>query len=182
MIVQLSLQEIAHRLDMAQVPWAVFAGAAVALYANEGGYSDVDILIRCEDGQCVADLFPEAFTDFQEDGTVGCIEFPGVEIIAGLSFYCSLAMDDAMIARLERQQLDGVSVSLVCLEDNIAIKAMFGRGPEIGKQDWDHVAQMMSPAKKLDWDYLAWRLHDCVPDRAEMLLMRLRKMWAEKDT
>ena len=168
---------MSQKLTTAQIPWAIFAGAAVSLYSDEADFSDIDILIRAEDGQVVAALFPEADKSIDAVGAVRCVELPFIEIIAGLSHYCSLSMDQAMIDRLTQKTLSNVPVSVVSLEDNIAIKAMFGRGPEVGKRDWEHVELMLSHAEKLDWNYLTWRLQDCVPDRADLLIQRLHTLW-----
>ena len=176
----LPLAEIARRMDQARIPWAVFAGAAVSIYTDRETYTDIDILIRCEDGERVSVLFTDASKERRKDGSIGCIGFPGIEIIAGLTHYCSLAMDDAMISRLIRGELDGVSVPVVSVEDNIAIKAMFGRGPELGKHDWDDVADMITHTASLDWDYLNWRLQECTPQLAEGLLINLKQIWKEK--
>jgi hypothetical protein len=56
----LSLEEVARRLDRAGVVWAVFAGAAAAVYGATRPLTDVDILIPAAEGDRVAALFPEA--------------------------------------------------------------------------------------------------------------------------
>jgi predicted nucleotidyltransferase len=134
-MISLQLREIAHRLDDAEIPWAVFAGAAVSVYTGREIYKDVDILIRCEDSECVSDLFPEASSEIRADGSVGCIALGGIEIVAGLTLYYTLEMDDDLISRIVRLALNGISVPVVSLEDNIAMKAMFDRGPKQGKHD-----------------------------------------------
>jgi hypothetical protein len=79
-----------------------------------------------------------------------------------------------MAARLTRYEIVGVSVPVIPPEDNILLKAMWGRGPEEGKHDWEDVRAMMAHLPTLDWDYLRWRVGVCgLAERAQQALDRL---------
>ena len=64
----LSLEEVARRLDRAGIPWAVFAGAAASAYGATRPLTDVDILVPSTEGNQVAALFPEGEIKRGEDG------------------------------------------------------------------------------------------------------------------
>ena len=170
----LTLAEIARRLDHAGITWAVFAGAAAAAYGATRPLTDVDILVPAADGERLAALFPEARVDRREDGSVRGIQLPGFDILAGLSV---MDLDTRMAARLQHHEIAGVMVPVIPPEDNILLKAIMGRGPEVGKHDWEDVRAMLAHLPSLDWEYLRWRADACGPrQRAREALERLETM------
>lgn len=163
---KLPLADVVHRLDRADVVWAVFAGAAAALYGADRPVTDVDILVPAADGERVASLFPEGTVERAQDGTVLGVAHPGFDILAGLSGQAStlsyeIDLDEQMAARRTRHQMAGVSIPVIPPEDNILLKTIWRRGPEEGKHDWEDVQAMLAHIAALDWDYLRWRLHTC---------------------
>ena len=162
----LSLEEVARRLDRAGVVWAVFAGAAAAVYGATRPLTDVDILIPAVEGERVAALFPEAQVHRGEDGCVRMIQLLGFDLVAGLvmrdadAIY-TVGLDAQMAARLTRHEIAGVTVPVIPPEDNILLKAIWGRGPEEGKHDWEDVEAMIAHLPVLDWEYLRWRASAC---------------------
>ena len=174
----ISLKNVARRLDEAGVPWAVFAGAAAKVYGAKRPLTDIDILISAADGGRAADLFPEGHICYREDGSVEAIKLSEYDLIAGLSNGYVLDVDTDMLLRLQRAEINGVLVPIIPPEDNILIKASWGRGPEVGKHDWDDVAAMLSYNRKIDWEYLCGRASiGLAPDRADEILVRLERMW-----
>jgi hypothetical protein len=180
----LSLEEVARRLDSAGVTWAVFAGAAAAVYGATRPLTDVDILIPAPEGARVAALFPEGRVERRADGTVPSIQLPGFDLLAGLAWhdadatYGTLDLDAERAARLQRHEVAGVTVPVIPPEDNILLKAMWGRGPEVGKHDWEDVEAMMAHLPALDWEYLRRRASACGPrHRTEPVLARLESLW-----
>jgi hypothetical protein len=164
----LALREVARRLDEAGVVWAVFAGAAAAAYGATRPLTDVDILIPLAEGNRVAALFPEAALKRQEDGAVRSIKLPGVDLVAGLTMVegdraYTVDLDEQMAARRTRHEIDSVVVPVIPPEDNILLKAVWRRGPEVGKHDWEDVRAMVSHLPSLDWEYLCWRADTCGP-------------------
>jgi len=173
-----TLAEIARRLDEAGVIWAVFAGAAAAVYGSPRPVTDVDILVPAADGDRVAALFPEAQAQRREDGTVFGIKLPGFDILAGLTL---MDLDSQMAARLTRHEIAGVVVPVIPPEDNILLKALWGRGPEVGKHDWEDVEAMLAHLPALDWEYLRWRASTCGPqEQVQQLLERLETLWGNE--
>ena len=85
-------------------------------------------------------------------------------------------MDAEIISRMMDCKLLGVQLSVLSVEDNIALKAGLSRGPEVGKHDCEDIAAMMAHNASLDWNYLHRRLERCVPKKAVDLVARLRKM------
>jgi hypothetical protein len=173
----LSLEEVARRLERAGVTWAVFAGAAAAVYGSDRPLTDVDILVSAGEGTRVACLFPEAVVKRQEDGRVrgielptGSINLPAVDIIAGLTMVegdvtYHIDLDEEMAARRTRHEIAGIEMPVIPVEDNILLKAVWGRGPEEGKHDWEDVHAMLAHVAvshgAVDWAYLHWRAEGC---------------------
>jgi hypothetical protein len=163
---EFTLADVARRLDRANVTWAVFAGAAAAVYGADRPVTDVDILIPTAAGERVAALFPEGAVHRDEDGSVLGLELPDLDILVGLSRHTSdlsyaVDLDDEMVARRTRHAICGVTVPVVPAEDNVLLKAIWRRGPEQGKHDWQDVQAMLAHVATLDWDYLRWRLDVC---------------------
>ena len=163
-----SLGEVARRLDRAGAMWAVFAGAAATAYGATRPLTDVDILIPLAEGNRVAVLFPEAALKREEDGAVRSIKVPGVDLVAGLTMFeggtaYTVDLDEPMLARRTWHEISGVVVPIIPPEDNILLKAVWRRGPEQGKHDWEDVRAMMSHLPSLDWQYLRWRADTCGP-------------------
>jgi hypothetical protein len=163
----------------------VFAGAAAAAYGATRPLTDVDILVPAAEGDRVADQFPEAEVKRREDGSVRGVELPGFDLLAGLTWRdadatYTLDLDAQMAARLTRHEIIGVTVPVVPPEDNVLLKAMWGRGPEVGKHDWEDVEAMMAHLPALDWEYLRWRAGACGPRQcAQQVLERLEALWRQ---
>jgi hypothetical protein len=174
-----TLADVAGRLDRSGANWGIFAGAAGVVYGVKRRLRDIDILIPTQDMPRVAALFPDAQREHNNAGRVGTLMLNGIELIAGLTQYIALEMDAPMITRLQRASILEVDVSVIGLEDNLAIKAMFGRGPEQGKHDWADITEMLVDCPDLDWDYLGWRLENAVPLQAQDLLARLQTIYTE---
>jgi hypothetical protein len=152
----------------------VFAGAAAAAYGATRPLTDVDILVPSAEGDRVAALFPEAQVDRREDGPVRGIQLSGFDILAGLT---AVDLDTRMAARLQRHEIAGVTVPVIPPEDNILLKAIMGRGPEVGKHDWEDVGAMLAHLPSLDWEYLRWRADACgLQQHAQQALKRLETM------
>ena len=179
----LPLGKVARRLDQAGIPWAVFAGAAAAVYGSARPLTDVDILIPAAEGDRAAALFPEAKFERRDDGSVRTIQLPGFDLVPGLAWHKAGAthvvdLDAEMVTRVQRHEVAGVVVPVIPPEDNILLKAILGRGPEVGKHDWEDVQAMVAHLPALDWEYLCWRAGVCGP-RAPMqqVLARLEALW-----
>ena len=170
-----SLEEVAQRLGHAGITWAVFAGAAAVAYGATCPVTDVDILIPASEGERVAALFPEADVMRHEDGSILGIQLPGFDILAGLII---MDLDVQMAARLTHHEIAGVTVPVIPPEDNILLKAIWGRGPEQGKHDWEDVQAMMAHLPSLDWEYLRWRADACGPQEGvQQALECLEESW-----
>jgi 7,8-dihydropterin-6-yl-methyl-4-(beta-D-ribofuranosyl)aminobenzene 5'-phosphate synthase len=170
---RLSLREVARRLDGAGIPWAVFAGAAAMAYGASRPLTDVDILVPMSEGKRLANVFPEAEPQLHKERIAG-LRLPGFDILAGLDW---LDLDSEMRGRLRHQKIAGTRVPVIPPEDNILLKALWGRGPDVGKHDWEDVEAMMASLETVDWAYLRWRsgmLRD--PSRVEPLLARLEAL------
>jgi hypothetical protein len=171
----LSLAEVARRLDGAGITWAVFAGAAATIYGVTRPITDVDILIPAAEGDRAAAIFPEAQAIRLEDGAVWVLKLPGADLVARLT---TADLDAPMSARLTRHEIAGVSVPVIPPEDNILLKALWDRGPQQGKHDWEDVVAMMTHLPTIDWEYLRWRASTGIPQpRREQVVQRLETLW-----
>ncbi|MEA2009006.1 MAG: hypothetical protein U9O54_07780 [Chloroflexota bacterium] len=165
----ITFEEVAHRLDEAKIPWCVFAGAAAAVYGSNRSLTDVDILIPAVDAEQLINIFPEVELALREDGTVWGGRLPDIDILAGIE---GMDLDTPMAFRLTRHEIMGVMAPIIPPEDNILLKAMWGRGPDVGKHDWEDVEAMLGNVYALlDWDYLYWRAKKC---GAEHVLEQLK--------
>jgi hypothetical protein len=171
------LREIARRLDGERIAWAVFAGAAASVYGARRALTDVDILVPASEAERLSGLFPEAEVDDHASGHRGFL-LPGLDILAGLPL---MDLDRAMAARLRSGEIGGVEVPVIPPEDNILLKAMWGRGAAEGKHDWEDVEAMLGHLPSLDWVYLCWRAGQFADrDRVEQVLQRLEQLWRRK--
>lgn len=172
----IGLVEVRQRLDAAGIEWAVFAGAAAQAYGSKRPLTDVDILVPAAERKRVEALLPEAEVVDHPDGRQSLL-LPGIDILPGLAL---VDLDEAMARRLTRHALDGVDVPIIPPEDNILLKAMWGRGVDEGKHDWEDVEAMMYHLSSLDWEYLRWRAKGIAPRRrAEQVLDRLDRLWQQ---
>lgn len=175
---RLVLEQVARRLDGAGIAWAVFAGAAASAYGSPRPLTDVDILVPAAEGERLAALFPEAEVRRRQDGCVEMVAWPGFDILAGLD---TLDLDEQMAARLTRREIAGARVPVIPAEDNILLKGLWGRGPEVGKHDWEDVQDMLAHGPELDWEYLHWRASTCgSPERVGLALERIETLWRQQ--
>ncbi len=168
-----SLREIAAKLDGEGMQWAVFAGAAASVYGADRVVTDVDILVPYGEGDRLMALFPEAELVFSRPGLLH-LEMPGVDLLAGLG---TVNLDSRMATRVTRHEIGGILVPVIPPEDNILLKATWGRGPEEGKHDWEDVEAMMATVPSLDWEYLRWRAGTLdQPELVQEIMERLEGM------
>ncbi len=169
----LTWPDVATRLDQAGLRWAVFAGAAAHVYGATRPITDIDILIRKADDERVAALLPEAEVE-RRNGEVFKLVAGDCDLVPGVG---TIEPDDEMVARMVRYNVREVLAPVVPVEDNIAIKALMNRGPEVGKHDWEDIRAMMVHARSLDWSYLRWRLVRSLPvERLELTWTRLEAL------
>ena len=96
---------------------------------------------------------------------MGSVMLADVDIIAGLTMVrgetrCLVDLDAEMAARRTYHEIAGVQMPVIPAEDNILLKAVWGRGAEQGKHDWEDVRAMLAHVQ-VDWAYLHWRADGC---------------------
>jgi hypothetical protein len=132
-------------------------------------------------------LFPEGRVIRWKDGSIQTIQLPGFDLVVGIRWPDGdaahmLDLDGPMAERLQRHELLGVVVPVIPPEDNILFKAVWGRGPEVGKHDWEDVEAMMAHLPVLDWEYLRQRAEACAPvQRQGRIWERLKKLGRRGD-
>ena len=171
------LGEIAAKLDGAGMQWVVFAGAAANVYGAVRPLTDVDILVAAAEGDRLKALFPDADVVSFRHGLLH-LELPGVDLLAGLG---TVDLDSRMAARVTRHEIGGIRVPVIPPEDNILLKATWGRGSGEGKHDWEDVEAMMASVPSLDWKYLRWRAGTL--DQRELVqevMQRLEGLWQQR--
>ena len=171
-----SLGKLAQKLDQAGIPWALFAGAAASVYGAERAVTDLDLLVPHEQAERLRDLLPGVELVYSEPRLTH-LALPGVDLLAGMG---AVDLDAPMATRITRHEIGGVRVPVIPREDNILLKAMWERGAEQGKHDWEDVEAMMASAPSLDWEYLRWRAGTLDQrERVEGLLARLEGLWRQ---
>jgi predicted nucleotidyltransferase len=114
---------------------------------------------------------------FQQPGLLQ-LALPGVDLLAGLG---TMDLDAEMAERVTRHEIGGILVPVIPPEDNILLKAMLGRGAEVGKHDWEDVEAMMAFVPSLDWAYLRWRAGTLDnPEKVEAALARVERIWQQR--
>ena len=170
------LKEIASQLDGAGLQWTVFAGAAASVYGAERVVTDLDILVPHSEVQRLLDLLPDAELVYSEPGLTH-LALPEVDLLAGMG---AMDLDAEMVTRIARYEIGGVQVPVIPREDNIMLKAMWGRGADLGKHDWEDVEAMMASAPSLDWEYLRWRAATLdEPELLPAIMERLQGLWKQ---
>jgi hypothetical protein len=171
------LGEIAARLDGAGMQWVVFAGAAASVYGADRVVTDVDILVPAAEGDRLRALFPDAELVSRRPGLLHLV-LPEVDLLAGLG---TVNLDTRMATRVTRHEIDGIQVPVIPPEDNILLKATWGRGAEEGKHDWEDVEAMMATVPSLDWEYLRWRAGTLdQPELVQEIMERLEGLWRQQ--
>ena len=123
-------------------------------------------------------MFPGCKVCFGKDARIEAVKLPDFDLIAGLSNGYKLDVDNEMLLRSRRAEINAMRVPVISPEDNILIKASWGRGPEVGKHDWQDVEAMLGYNRKLDWDYLCGRASAGLdPDRVDVVLSQLEQLW-----
>jgi hypothetical protein len=171
------LGEIAAKLDGAGMQWVVFAGAAASVYGADRVVTDVDILVPAAEGDRLMALFPGAELVSRQPGFLH-LALPGVDLLAGLG---TVDLDAQMATRMTRHEVGGTRVPVIPPEDNILLKATWGRGAEEGKHDWEDVEAMMATVPSLDWGYLRWRAGTLdQPELVQEIMERLEGLWQQR--
>ncbi len=171
-----SLGEIAAKLEGAGIRWALFAGAAASAYGAERVITDLDILVPHGEAQRLLELLPEAELVSLQPGLTH-LALPEVDLLAGMG---AVDLDAPMAARITRHEIGGVRVPVIPREDNILLKATWGRGADQGKHDWEDVEAMMASAPALDWQYLRWRASTLdKPAQMKKIVARLEGLWRQ---
>jgi hypothetical protein len=160
------LSTVAARLDAASIRWAIFAGAAVNLYASGRPTTDIDILTRLPAIEPLVPIFPEGQLKPHEDGgptlIVGDVELVPDLILRAESQSYPFILDEEMFARRVWRELHGVRLPVVSPEDNVVFKAILQRGPEQGKHDLEDLQSLLDAVSaELDWDYVRRRAALC---------------------
>ena len=170
------LEEITAKLDGAGMQWVVFAGAAASVYGADRVVTDVDILVPAEERDRLMALFPEAELVSSQPGLLH-LEMPGADLLAGMG---TVNLDSRMAKRVTRHEIGGIQVPVIPPEDNILLKATWGRGAEVGKHDWEDVEAMMATVPSLDWEYLRWRAGTLdQPELVQEIMERLERLWRQ---
>jgi hypothetical protein len=90
-------------------------------------------------------------------------------------------LDLRMAARVTRHEIGGILVPVIPPEDNILLKATWGRGSKEGKHDWEDVEAMMATVPSLDWEYLSWRAGTLdKPELVQEIMERLEGLWRQQ--
>lgn len=177
-----NLGVVQRLLDSAELPWAVFAGAAAHLYGNRRPIQDVDLLVGRGQLSTVVRLLQNNGKAVQFDGQR--MLWRGIKLFEDVSIRRSgklhpLVLDPAMEARLRRMALLGATVLVVAPEDVVAHKLLLGRGAAEGKHDQADVEGVVR-RQTLDPAYLLERAR--LLSAEELLRGKLKELGLELDS
>jgi len=160
----LKLSQIAKKFEIAGIPWVVVSGAAVHLWTSRREITDVDILVPEEDVPKVGVLFDTEGKSWKAPrGTSFGVALRGFHIVGKVMVdeECRFVMDEEIVRRACPKKLFNIEVRVASVEDNIALKAMLQRGPDVGKRDKDDILLLKETHRDIDLQYLRRRLEVC---------------------
>lgn len=155
---QRTLFDVVSFLDAERIPYALIGGLAVSLRGQPRMTADVDMVILADVPRSLALVQALEGTNFKPlfDGVAEVVQkafiLPlrhrttnvKVDLALGLSGFERQAM-----ARAEKLQLAGVSISVVTAEDLLMMKVLAGRPQD----DQDIQGLMIAQGRRLDWNY-----------------------------
>jgi predicted nucleotidyltransferase len=158
------------------LPWGLFGSAAIACYAPERFFSDIDVLT-------LESALPEVARGLgvpvsRDPYNQPIVYFENCEIYGRMDIatpvgICTFRLDEAMIARRERLMLAGQPVMVLAREDHIVLKAILQRGVDSGKLDTADILTL-SRLAPLNAAYLRQRIEQCrAVGWADVLLARM---------
>lgn len=162
------ISQITKRLKGAGVPWVVISGTAVALWTNRRQVTDLDILVKDRDIAKVTRLFHKKSTTIRMPwGTSYGVAVCGFDFVGHVTVgeKCRFAMDDEILRRAHPKKLFNTKVQVASVEDNIALKAILQRGPDLRKRDKEDILLLKETdrgnPRRIDLRYLRKRLKIC---------------------
>lgn len=156
-------ETVKAKLNELDVTYAIFAGSEVWLLTNSRVPTDLDILVRDEDLQKVADAFGQEVKTKQKSGvSADYILIDNVELVSNIIIEkgnrtIHISLDEQVTEHLATLELgDGQTLPLLAPEDTLIIKALLRRGESEGKFDLEDINAVKSLVE-LDEGYLRLR-------------------------
>jgi len=166
------------RLWLGGTRWAVFSGAAAAVYGSRRVPTDLDVLV--EKGQLdgwAARLGAPVTEKVSELGRMRHAQWRGVDICDDVTPVVDgtprpFFMDREMLRRRRLRLVGGLPAWVVAPEDVVVLKAILQRGRERGKFDVEDI-RAVAARQRLDHAYLQRRAARCgATERVLALLQR----------
>jgi predicted nucleotidyltransferase len=147
------LREVAESLDASKIPYVVIGGMASALLGRPRCSSDIDLLVKPQDaGRALGVLGEAGFTTEQTNPHWLYKAFrDGVLVDLLFKVKGDIYLDDEMLARAPRHELDGQTLRLVPPEALIVMKALVH--DEETPRHWYDALGLIANGP-LDWEYL----------------------------
>jgi predicted nucleotidyltransferase len=151
-----------------EVPFGLIGGVASAAYGRPRWTKDIDVFCRAEDADTVLDRL--AARGFDTERTNPMWIYKGfrddVQIDVIFKVRSEVYLDEAMVDRIRRVEVDGVELPVLAPEDIVVMKAM--AVDEESPWHWYDALGILTAAD-LDWDYLVMRARKS-PNRVLSLL------------
>ena len=148
------LRAVAEALS--DVPYGVVGGVASAAYGRPRWTKDIDVFCRADDAELVLDLLGRAGFEVERTNPTWIYKAwrQGVLVDVIFKVKSEIYVDQAMIERIRRIDVEGVDVPVLAPEDIIVAKAM--AGDEESPWHWYDALGIIA-VNELDWDYLLER-------------------------
>jgi hypothetical protein len=160
------LADVVEALDA--LPFGVIGGVASAAFGRPRWTKDIDVFCRAEDAELALDLL--AARSFRVERTNPMWIYKAfrddIQIDVIFKARSEVYFDEAMLERVRRVEVDGVTVPVLAAEDIVVMKAM--AVDEESPWHWYDALGILA-AVDLDWDYLLQRARKS-PNRVLSLL------------
>jgi hypothetical protein len=152
------------RLLGSGITCGVWSGAHAALLGNHRYSQDIDVLVPDDELHLLPLVFPEAdIVDLHDRYMVrpreDLMELMGRMTIHTTDGAFDLRLSPNAADRITTHRLNGREVPFVAPEDTVLLKAILGRGAEVGKHDLDDIAAIVHNVP-LDRNYLWDRINE----------------------
>jgi len=151
------LADVADALDRERVPYVVIGGIASALYGRPRTSDDLDILVAKVDAERTLEALASAGFETERTNEQWIYKAfrEGVQVDVIFWLKGDLYLDEEMLARARRVDVNGRSVPVAPPEDLIVVKAIIH--DEQTPRHWGDALGLVANCDDLDWDYLIHR-------------------------
>ena len=152
-----ALGDVADALEAQSIPYVVIGGIASALYGRPRSSDDLDILVAKVDADRTLEALDAAGFETERTNEQWIYKAfrDGVQVDVIFWLKGDLYLDEEMLRRARRVDVNGRSVPVVPPEDLIVVKVIIH--DEQTPRHWGDALGLVANCDDIDWDYLIHR-------------------------